>query len=161
MTDSTGTLDRVMRLQGRARFIGAALIPIAVGLSLTALWPGSSLLWWMVFALISMAIHRVYSLISMGIIGGILIDELGQDDDDGHVLEEVELRIKDHGPVIGTFNDSEIHEWIEFADEKNFNRANYVGTLDDPSNTVNLPEYSIVMPGGIIYQFDMSQVDKT
>ena len=160
--ESSGTLDRVLRLQGRARFIGAVLIPIGVGLSLTALWPGSDLLCWAVFALITGVIHRLYALVSMGIIGGIVINEIQNenDEDDETIMDEVELTIKDKGPVIGTFMDNEIHEWIEFADESNFNRANYVGTVDDASSTLHLPEYSIVMPGGIVYQFDMPQVDK-
>lgn len=148
-----------MRLQGRARFIGAALIPIFVGLGLSALWPVGGLLWWAVFALILGVLGRVYSFVCSGIIGGILISEhqAGVDEDE---LDEVELTIREMGPVVGTFKDANIHEWIEFADEDSANKAHYVGTVDDESSTVNLPEYSIVMPPGIVYQFDMSQVDK-
>lgn len=158
-----GTVDRVLRLQGRARFIGAALIPISVGLGLSALWPVQGLLWWAVFALIVGVLGRLYSFISMGVIGGLIISELQDDEDDesteGLAFEQIDLTIKDVGPVIGKFMDQEIHEWIEFADETNSNKAKYVGTVDDPSNTTNLPEYSIVMPGGIVYQFDIPQVD--
>lgn len=157
------TVDKVLRLQGRARLIGAALIPISVGLGLSALWPVGGLLWWATFALLLSLVAKVYSIFAMGIIAGILHDELHEeeDDDDGAVqMDEIELTIKDQGPVIGTFMDHEIHEWIEFADEANANKAFYVGTVAHPSDATNLPKYSIVMPGGIIYQFDMSQVEE-
>jgi hypothetical protein len=147
-----------MQLQGRARFIGSILIPISVGLGLSALWPVGGLLWWMCFALVTGMLHKFWSFLSMGIIGGILISEL-QDDEEGVVLDEIQLTIKDMGPLVGKFKDADIHEWIEFADEENVNRAFYVGTVDDES-TGGLPEYSIVMPPGIVYQFDMSQAAK-
>lgn len=155
MNEMPPRLQRVMHLQRGARFLGAVIIPVTVGLLLSMLWPVAGFFWWVTFAGLCMIATQFWTTISYIIIGAILMNDLSRQE---ILIPEVpkekyiDMVIKETGPAIGKFKEQDILEWIDFEAFGQVIRAHYLGTVEG-EYAVKLPEDSIVMPPGIVYQF--------